>query len=74
MTMFVLTQLVTLLTDFIFQGTTRNMASPALAGLISEFFYTGPTTLGKLFPEAFAQEVPKPIVCLTATAVSVHFC
>ena len=49
------------------------MASPALAGLVTDFFYTGPSALGKLFPEVFAQEVPKPIVCLAATAVSVCF-
>ena len=49
------------------------MASPALAGLVNDFFYTGPSALGKLFPEVFAQEVPKPIVCLAATAVSVCF-
>jgi len=51
----------------------RNMASPALAGLIVDFFYTGPSALGNLFPEVFAQEVPKSIVCLAATAVSLHF-
>ena len=46
------------------------MASPALAGLILDFFYTGPSALAGLFPEVFAQEVPKPVVCLAATAVS----
>ena len=51
------------------QGTTRNMASPALAGLVVDFFYTGPSALCSLFPEVFAQEVPKPTVCLAATAV-----
>ena len=52
----------------------RNMASLALAGLITNFFYTGPSVLGKLFPEVFAQEAPKSIVCLAATAVSICFC
>ena len=56
---------------FILQGMTRNMAAPPLAGLIMEFFYTGPSALGNLFPEVFAWEVPKPVVCLAATAVSV---
>jgi len=49
------------------------MVSPVLAGLIVDFFYTGPSALGNLYPEAFAQEVPKSIVCLAATAVSLHF-
>ncbi|KIM65650.1 hypothetical protein SCLCIDRAFT_112427, partial [Scleroderma citrinum Foug A] len=50
-------------------GTTRNMASPALAGLVLEFFYTGPSALASLFPEVFAQEVPRSVVCLAATAL-----
>ncbi|KIM61389.1 hypothetical protein SCLCIDRAFT_87285, partial [Scleroderma citrinum Foug A] len=50
-------------------GTTRNMALPALAGLVLEFFYTGPSALASLFPEVFAQEVPRSVVCLAATAV-----
>ena len=58
---------------FILQGTTRNMAAPPLAGLIMEFFYTGPSALGSLFPEVFAHEVPKPVDCLTATAVSLFY-
>lgn len=49
------------------------MASPALAGLIIEFFYTGSSALGNLFPEAFEHEVPKTVVCLAATAVSTPF-
>ncbi|KIM55800.1 hypothetical protein SCLCIDRAFT_133853, partial [Scleroderma citrinum Foug A] len=50
-------------------GTTKNMASQALAGLILEFFYTGTSALASLFPEVFAQEVPKSVVCLAATAL-----
>ena len=46
------------------------MASPALAGLVVDFFYTGLSGLANLFPEVFAREVPKSIVCLAATAVS----
>ena len=59
-------------TEYILQGTTWNMASPALAGLVIDFFYTGPSALGNLFPEVFAWEVPMAIVCLAATAVSTH--
>ena len=58
----------TLLTSLL-QGTTWNMASPALAGHVVDFFYTGPSALCSLFPKVFAQEVPKPTVCLAATAV-----
>ncbi|KIM54994.1 hypothetical protein SCLCIDRAFT_86556, partial [Scleroderma citrinum Foug A] len=50
-------------------GTTQNMASPALTGLVVDFFCTGPSALCSLFPEVFTQEVPKPTVCLAATAV-----
>ncbi|KAI6012158.1 hypothetical protein PISMIDRAFT_115171 [Pisolithus microcarpus 441] len=42
---------------------------PALAGLILHFFYTGLSALSSLFPEVFAQEVPKPIMCLAATVL-----
>ena len=49
------------------------MASLTLAGLVTEFFYTGPSALMALFPEVFAQEVPKSVVCLVATVVSDHF-
>jgi len=46
------------------------MASPALAGLVIEFFYTGSSALGNLFPEVFAHEAPTTAICLAATAVS----
>ena len=49
------------------------MASPALAGLILEFFYTGNSALTSIFPEVFTQEVPKSVVCLAATAMSTGF-
>jgi len=49
------------------------MASPALAGLVIECFYTGPSALGKLFPDVFGQEAPKSAVCLAATVVSIFF-
>ncbi|KAI6014891.1 hypothetical protein BKA83DRAFT_4129617 [Pisolithus microcarpus] len=55
--------------DGVEDGTTRNMASPALAGLVVDFFYATPSALGNLFPEVFAWEVPKPVVCLAATAL-----
>jgi len=49
------------------------MASPALAGLIIKFFYTGSSALGNLFPEVFAHEAPTTAICLAATAVSTSF-
>ena len=49
------------------------MASPALAGLIIESFYTGSSVLSNIFPEAFAHKAPKAAVCLAATAVSILF-
>ena len=50
------------------------MASLALTSLITDFFYTGPSAFGKLFPEVFAQEALKSIVCLAVTPVSICFC
>lgn len=47
----------------------NNLAHPALSGLIIDFFYTGQASVGKLFPEVFAQEVPRVTVALAATAV-----
>ena len=35
--------------------------APALAGLIIDFFYTGSTSLGTLFPEVFVRKVPKSV-------------
>ncbi|KIK22800.1 hypothetical protein PISMIDRAFT_11368 [Pisolithus microcarpus 441] len=55
--------------DGVEDGTTRNMASPALAGLVIDFFYATLSALGNLFLEVFAREVPKPVVCLAATAL-----
>jgi hypothetical protein len=52
-----------------YQGHTNNLAHPALAGLIIDFFYTGPTAIGTLFPEVFVNEVPRTAVALAATAV-----
>ena len=51
----------------------RNMVSLALAGLITKFFYSGPFALGNLFPEVFACKVPRSVMCLAATAVSIGF-
>lgn len=50
------------------QGSTNNMAHPALAMLITEFFYR-PSSLCTVFPEVFSHEVPRVAVCLAATAV-----
>ncbi|KAF8546811.1 hypothetical protein OG21DRAFT_1527584 [Imleria badia] len=49
----------------------NNLAHPALSGLVIDFFYTGPTAVGKLFLEVFAQEVPRVMVALAATALKV---
>jgi len=69
MKMFVVLRCASHVTYSLLQGTTWNMASPALAGLVVDFFNTGPSALCSLFPEVFAQEVPKPTVCLATTAV-----
>ncbi|KAF9230678.1 hypothetical protein BU15DRAFT_83326 [Melanogaster broomeanus] len=50
------------------EGSTNNMAHPALATLVMEFFY-GPASLGTVFPEVFSCEVPRVAVCLVATAL-----
>ncbi|KAI5994384.1 hypothetical protein EDD15DRAFT_2366466 [Pisolithus albus] len=53
------------------QGYTNNLAHPALAGLIIDFFYTSSSSsLGKLFPEVFSAEVPRVAVAIAATAVT----
>ncbi|KAI9570932.1 hypothetical protein HD554DRAFT_2169716 [Boletus coccyginus] len=49
----------------------NNLAHPALSGLIIDFFYTSPTSVGKLFPEVFAREVPRVTVAIAATALKV---
>ncbi|KAF9232778.1 hypothetical protein BU15DRAFT_80857 [Melanogaster broomeanus] len=38
------------------EGSTNNMAHPALATLVMEFFY-GPASLGTVFPEVFSREL-----------------
>ena len=52
-----------------FQGHTNNLAHPALSGLIIDFFYSGASSVGQLFPEVFAAEVPRIAVAISATAV-----
>ncbi|KAF8436861.1 hypothetical protein L210DRAFT_961824 [Boletus edulis BED1] len=44
------------------EGSTNNMTAPALAALIIEFFYTGPSALGVVFPKVFSPEVPEVTV------------
>ncbi|KAG6373555.1 hypothetical protein JVT61DRAFT_6198 [Boletus reticuloceps] len=39
-------------------GHTNNLAHPALAGLVVDFFYTTPNSVGSLFPEVFGNQVP----------------
>ncbi|KAI6036764.1 hypothetical protein PISMIDRAFT_97711, partial [Pisolithus microcarpus 441] len=50
------------------EGSTNNMAHPALAALITDFFYAL-LSLSIAFPEVFSHEVPKVAVCLVATAL-----
>ena len=45
------------------------MAHPALSGLIIDFFYSGPASVGQQFLEVFATEVPRVTVAVSATAV-----
>ena len=55
------------------QGHTNNLAHPALSGLIIDFFYTGATSVGQLFPKVFKAEVPRVTVAISATAVFYFF-
>ncbi|KIK74988.1 hypothetical protein PAXRUDRAFT_19373 [Paxillus rubicundulus Ve08.2h10] len=48
---------------------TNNLAHPALSGLIIDFFYTGPNSMGNIFPEVFEKEVPRATVTLATTAI-----
>ncbi|KAI5994391.1 hypothetical protein EDD15DRAFT_2366477 [Pisolithus albus] len=50
------------------EGSTNNMAHPALAALVSDFFYSS-SSIGAVFPEVFSREVPRVAVCLAATAL-----
>ncbi|KAI5982138.1 hypothetical protein EDC04DRAFT_2616905 [Pisolithus marmoratus] len=50
------------------EGSTNNMAHPALAALVMDFFYS-PLSIGSVFPEVFSCEVPRVAMCLVATAV-----
>ena len=52
-----------------FQGHTNNLVHPALSGLIIDFFYSGTSSVGQLFPEVFTAEVPRIAVAVSATAV-----
>ena len=51
------------------QGHTNDLVHPALSGLIIDFFYSGASSVGQLFPEIFAAEVPRVMVAISATAV-----
>ena len=51
------------------QEHTNNLAHPALSGLVIDFFYTGASSVGQLFPEVFGNEVPRVTVAISATAV-----
>ncbi|KAF8548998.1 hypothetical protein OG21DRAFT_1488885 [Imleria badia] len=51
------------------EGSTNNMAAPALSALISLFFYNGPSSLAAIFPDVFSGEVPQVTVCLAVTVL-----
>ncbi|KAI6032440.1 hypothetical protein EDC04DRAFT_2898154 [Pisolithus marmoratus] len=53
-------------------GYMNNLAHPALAGLIVDFFYTSSSSsLSKPFPEVFSAEVPRVAVAIAATVLKV---
>ncbi|KAI6127267.1 hypothetical protein F5141DRAFT_1210629 [Pisolithus sp. B1] len=51
------------------EGHTNNLTHPALTGLIIDFFYSGSTLVGQLFPEVFSLEVPRVAVAIATTAI-----
>ncbi|KAG9317722.1 hypothetical protein JVU11DRAFT_1938 [Chiua virens] len=51
------------------EGSTNNMAAPALGALIISFFYNGPSSLVVTFPNVFTAEVPEVAICLAATVL-----
>ncbi|KAF8547178.1 hypothetical protein OG21DRAFT_1490440 [Imleria badia] len=53
------------------EGHANNLAHPALSGLTIDFFYTGSSSVGKLFPEVFAGEVPRVTMAIATTALKV---
>ncbi|KAN0088661.1 hypothetical protein V8E55_005718 [Tylopilus felleus] len=50
------------------EGHTNNLTHPTLSGLIIEFFYTGPNSMGNLFSEVFENKVPCITIALATTA------
>ncbi|KAF8547507.1 hypothetical protein OG21DRAFT_1527113 [Imleria badia] len=55
------------------EGHTNNLAHPALAGLVVNFFYTGPSSVGILFPEVFGNEIKLVLDKVTAEGKEVIF-
>ncbi|KAF8842572.1 hypothetical protein BDN67DRAFT_1009611 [Paxillus ammoniavirescens] len=51
------------------EGHMNNLAHPSLSGLIIDFFYTGPNSMGNLFPEVFENKVPRATIVLAGTAI-----
>ncbi|KAF8546061.1 hypothetical protein OG21DRAFT_1491614 [Imleria badia] len=51
------------------EGHVNNLAHLALSGLIVDFFYTWPTSIGTLFSEVFVGEVLRVTVAFAATAI-----
>lgn len=60
------------LSDYI-QGHTNNLVHPALSGLIIDFFYTGPSSVGQLFPEVFQIKVPRVTVAISYSSKIIFF-
>ncbi|KAI5998889.1 hypothetical protein EDC04DRAFT_2612318 [Pisolithus marmoratus] len=52
-------------------GHTNNLTHPALTGLITDFFYTGSSSLSQLFSEVFMEEVLRVTVAIAATTLKV---
>ncbi|KAG1858321.1 hypothetical protein C8R48DRAFT_674364 [Suillus tomentosus] len=52
------------------QGRTNNLAHDALGELCSTIFYKGNNALAKVFPNVFAEAIPKGAIALAATALA----
>ncbi|KAI6023095.1 hypothetical protein BKA83DRAFT_4125777 [Pisolithus microcarpus] len=53
------------------EGHANNLGHPVLTGLIIDFFYSGSTSVGQLFPEVFSLEVPRVAVAIATTTLKV---
>ncbi|KAF8835704.1 hypothetical protein BDN67DRAFT_984450 [Paxillus ammoniavirescens] len=55
------------------EGHMNNLAHPSLSGLIIDFFYTGPNSMGNLFPEVFENEIKLALDEVAAKGKEVTF-